>query len=143
MISGEVKRKAIFYRALKILEAHIAEPLEDHPAMSRFDRLQDMRAAIDGAEKAYRQIMHDDHRFRPDRFFEASGFADLKLRKLRAWWMETATSDEAIVEVRQRHREYLDIIHHYIGPAENLSRWIALRDQCAEIIKQWDEGRIK
>ncbi len=52
MISGEVRRKAIFYRALKILEAHIAEPLEDHPAMSRFDRLQDMRAAIDGAEKA-------------------------------------------------------------------------------------------
>ncbi|TCV46105.1 hypothetical protein [Agrobacterium tumefaciens] len=83
------------------------------------------------------------HRFRPDRFFEASGFADIKLRQLRAWWLETATGDEAIIAVRQRHRGYLDIIHHYTGHAENLSRWIALRDQCAEIIKQWDEGRIK
>jgi hypothetical protein len=87
MISDEVRRKARFFRALRCLEAQIAAPLEDHPAMSRFDRLQHMRAAIEAASHAYRQMMHDDHRFAPDRYFEASGFADVKLRQLRAWWL--------------------------------------------------------
>jgi hypothetical protein len=143
MISDTVRRKARFYSALRCLELQIAAPLEDHPAVSRFDRLQDLRAAVEAADRAYRDMMHDNHNFKPQRFFEASGLADVKLKKLRDWWFEAATAYEAVIEVERRHAQYQDIIFQWTGPIEQLARWQALRDQCVEILKAWDarQGR--
>jgi hypothetical protein len=143
MISDTVRRKARFYSALRCLELQIAAPLEDHPAVSRFDRLQDLRAAVEVANQTYRDMMHDDHHFKPKRFFEASGLADVTLKQLRDWWFETATACEAVIEVEHRHAQYQDIIFPWTGPIEQLAKWKALRDQCLEILKAWDawQGR--
>ncbi|RFC69621.1 hypothetical protein [Mesorhizobium denitrificans] len=141
MTSDPVKRAARLSAATRRLKAAIDAPLVDHPAMSRFERLQDLRVAIAEADHAYREALKEDYSLRPIAFFEADVLASVRLRELRRWWLHTATSDEAIVEVRHRHAEYVDIIAHYTGPPENLVKWRVLRDHCAEIIQAWDEGR--
>lgn len=140
MTSDPVKRTARLSSAIRRLKTEIDAPLVDHPAITRFERLQDLRAALAEADHAYREALRDDCHLRPIAFFEASVLADIKAKELRQWWLQRATREEAVVEVRRRRAEYTDIIQHFTGPTAHLPKWQALRDQCAEILESLDKG---
>lgn len=143
MISDAIRKIARLSAATRRLKAAIDAPLVDHPAVSRFERLQDLRVAIAEADHAYREALKQDYSLKAVAFLEADVLASVRLQELRQWWLQTATPEEAIAEVRHRHAGYVDIIAHYTGPAENLAKWCVLRDHCAEIMEAWDEGRIR